>query len=81
MKLSPSSFKTKEEEEANATMLQASIDGKQIKITDFSLGIIPPPMCHHLANFESNVQAVSILNEWVLVLTETGGKICNWNKK
>lgn len=41
-------------------MLQASIDGKFLKITDFSFGVIPPPMSHFNAEFESNLHGVAL---------------------
>lgn len=41
-------------------MLQACIDGKNLKITDFSLGVIPPPMSHLNAEFESNLHGVAL---------------------
>jgi hypothetical protein len=32
-------------------MLQICIDGSVLKITDFSMGLIPPPMAHCNAEF------------------------------
>jgi len=61
--------------------LQVCIDGRILKITDFSNGIIPPPMCHFSAEFESNLHGVSVWGEFVLAVTETCMEISKWNGK
>jgi hypothetical protein len=42
-------------------MLQTNIDGNLLKITDFSMGLIPPPMCHYNADFDDNREVLLLL--------------------
>lgn len=50
-------------------MLQAVVDGNLLRITDFSLGVIPPPMSHYNAEFESNLHGIALYGQHILVLT------------
>lgn len=62
-------------------MLQVSVDGSQLKVTDFNLGLIPAPMSHHVADFDSNIHGVAIKNDWILILARSNGYLCHWNGK
>jgi|LakMenEpi03Aug12_release.lakeMendotaPanAssembly.Ray.scaffolds.fasta_scaffold543303_1 hypothetical protein len=61
-------------------MIQTNIDGHLLKITDFSMGLIPPPMYHFSADFDGNLCGVAVQGDIILVSTTNGIWVARWKQ-
>lgn len=59
-------------------MIHYSVDGNILKISDYSKGLIPPPMCHREVQFKGNILAVDSLDAQILVISEQTITLYNW---
>lgn len=59
-------------------MVHFFIDGPELKISDFSRGLIPPPMSHSTVTFSANIRSADVHNDLIMVITETGVILYDW---
>lgn len=57
------------------------IDGNLLKITDFSKGMIPPPMCNLEEKFDEVILGVDIKSNHMLIMTEEFVYLYDYSQK